>query len=235
MSIIECRNISAAYDGIKPLSDVTFSIEDKDYLCIIGDNGTGKTTLMKVILGLKHQSSGEIIFNNLSKNQIGYLAQQSELQKEFPASVKEVVLSGCVNRKRFNPFYTKSDKEKAKNAMQTLDILKLKDRCYRELSGGQQQRVLLARAICASDKILFMDEPTTGLDPIMTTEFFNLTEKMNRELGIAIVMVTHDTHCAVKYSKNILCLYKENYFYGKTSDFISTDKGKLYMGGHKHD
>lgn len=235
MSIIECKNISALYDGIKPFSNVTFNVDANDYLCIIGDNGTGKTTLMKVLLGLKHLSSGEIVLKDLNRTQIGYLAQQTELQKEFPATVREVVLSGCINRKGINPFYTKSDREKAKNAMKTLDILQLKDRCYRELSGGQQQRVLLARAICSSEKILFMDEPTTGLDPVMTTEFFNLTEKMNRELGIAIVMVTHDTHCAAKYSKHILYLYEDGYYYGLTSDFLQTDKGKKYLGGHKHD
>lgn len=235
MTIMECNNISAAYDGNVMLKDLSFKIEENDYLCILGDNGTGKTTLMRVLLGLKQVYSGSINLHKINRKQIGYLAQQSELQKEFPASVKEVVLSGCINSMGIQPFYTDKEKKKALNALQTLNVADLANRCYRELSGGQQQRVLLARAICASDKLLFLDEPTTGLDPVITTEFFELTQKMNRELGVAVVMVTHDIHCAVKYSKHILYLHKDGHYFGTTSEFIKTDAGQKYIGGHKHD
>lgn len=235
MSIIECKNVTLSYDGLVAVSDLSFSVEKSDYLCIIGDNGTGKTTLMRAILGLKKLSGGSIEFNELQRNRIGYLAQQTETQKEFPASVKEVVLSGCLNQKTLWPFYTHSDMVKMNQALATLNISNLKDKCYRELSGGQQQRVLLARAVCAAQSVLVLDEPTTGLDPKMTTEFFSLVKKMNQSLGMTIIMVTHDTHCAVKYSKHILYLRKDGFFFGSTDEFLHSPEGKSYIGGHRHD
>lgn len=235
MALINVNNIYLSYEKINVLSNLSFSVYDNDYLCIIGDNGTGKTTLMRSLLGLKRVSEGEITFNNINKNQIGYLAQQSDLQKDFPATVKEIVLSGCINRNGIYPFYTTKDKKNAIDAMNTLGILDLKEKCYRELSGGQQQRVLLARAICSSKKLIFLDEPTTGLDPAMTTEFFSLIKKMNEDLSISVVMVTHDTYCASKYSKHILYLHDNSYFYGETKDFFNTEEGRNYIRGHKHD
>lgn len=233
--IIQANNITLNYDGLTVVKDINFSVEKGDYLCIIGDNGTGKSTLLRAILGLKKISSGSIHFNGFKRNDIGYLAQQTDVQKDFPASVWEVVLSGCLNKKRFLSFYTKRDKERADNALKTLEIQDIKEKCYRELSGGQQQRVLLARAICATNKVLVLDEPTTGLDPKMTTELFSLVAKMNEELGVAIIMVTHDTHCAVKYSKHILHLMENDYFYGSTVEYLVSETGKKYVGGHRHD
>ncbi len=236
MALITSKNLSLAYEGVTVISNLTFMVEKKDYLCIIGDNGTGKTTLIRSILGLKHPGSGEVYFSNdLPRNAIGYLAQQTQVQKDFPASVWEVVLSGCLNQKGFSPFYKNEDKQNAMRVLKMLEILELKHKCYRELSGGQQQRVLLARAILAGKDVLVLDEPTTGLDPKMTTEFFSLVQRLNQEEGIAVVMVTHDTHCAVKYAKHILHLKEDGYFFGKTDDYVSSEQGRKYIGGHRHD
>lgn len=236
MAMIECSHVTLSYDGLVAVSDLSFKVEDADYLCIIGDNGTGKSTLMRAILGLKRVSSGQITFRDgLKQNQIGYLAQQSQEQKEFPASVQEVVLSGCLNKKGINPFYSPLDKKRAAKALETLGLCHLKNKCYRELSGGQQQRVLLARAMCATERVLVLDEPTTGLDPQMTTEFFSMVRQMNENSGIVIIMVTHDTHCAVKYSKHILHLQESGFFYGTTDEYLQSPLGKKYIGGHRHD
>jgi len=236
MAIMEMNHLTLGYEGLVAVQDITFSVEPEDYLCIIGDNGTGKSTLMRALLGLKKPTSGKIVLQNgLMRNQIGYLAQQTEIQKDFPASVWEVVLSGCLNRKGLRPFYSKADKENAMEALQTLGIADLKHKCYRELSGGQQQRVLLARAMGAATRVLVLDEPTTGLDPNMTTEFFSLIQRLNREKGIAIIMVTHDTHCAAKYSKHLLHLREDGYFFGSTEEYLNSSQGRHYIGGHRHD
>ncbi len=236
MAIITCKDLTLAYEGLVAVSHLTFCVEKGDYLCIIGDNGTGKSTLMRALLGLKRPSGGEIRFGDgLTRNAIGYLAQQTEVQKDFPASVWEVVLSGCLNQKGLYPFYNKKEKENAMRALKTLGIPDLKQKCYRELSGGQQQRVLLARAMGAAKQVLVLDEPTTGLDPNMTTEFFSLVQRLNQEEGTTVIMVTHDTHCAAKYAKHILHLKPDGYFFGKTSDYITSEQGKRYIGGHRHD
>lgn len=233
---IICNHLTLSYEGLVAVSDLSFSVEESDYLCIIGDNGTGKSTLMRALLGLKNINDGEIILSgNLKRNEFGYLAQQTEVQKDFPSSVREVVLSGFLNQKGMRPFYTFGEKEEAKRNLRLLGIEHLSKKCYRELSGGQQQRVLLARALCASQKVLVLDEPTTGLDPVMTTEFFSLIEKLNREKGITIIMVTHDTHCAVKYAKHILHLTKEKSFFGTKEEYLHSEIGKKYIGGHRHD
>ncbi len=235
MNLIDCKNLTLTYEGVVAVSNLDFSVEEKDYLCIIGDNGTGKSTLMRALLGLKRVSAGTVILNGLKRNQIGYLAQQTEVQKDFPASVCEVVLSGALNRKKFFPFYTKKEKEKAQKALGDLGILALENQCYRELSGGQQQRVLLARALLSTEKVLVLDEPTTGLDPKMTTDFFAMMQKLNQEHGVAIIMTTHDTHCAVKYAKHILHLTKEGYFFGTKEEYLMSEIGQEYIGGHRHD
>lgn len=236
MTQISCTNVTIGYEGVIAASDLNFLVEDRDYLCIIGDNGTGKSTLLKALLGLKRPTSGKIEFlNGLKRNHIGYLAQQTEIQRDFPASVMEVTLSGCLNKSKFNPFYSTTDKKRAMEALETLEVTDVKNKCYKELSGGQQQRVLLARALCASEKILVLDEPTTGLDPSMTTELFSFVKKLNEEKGITVIMVTHDTHCAVKFSKHILHLTKESYFYGSKEEYLSSELGKKYIGGHRHD
>ncbi len=236
MTLIRCNDVTLGYEGVTAVSHLSFTVEEGDYLCIIGDNGTGKSTLMRAILGLKRTSGGTVSYEaGLRQNQIGYLAQQTEVQKDFPASVWEVVLSGCLNRKGIVPLYTPGDKKRAVSAMETLSIVNLKNKCYRELSGGQQQRVLLARALCAADRLFALDEPTTGLDPNMTTEFFAFMQRLNQTKGTAVVMVTHDTHCAVKYAKHILQLTAADYFFGTKEKYLDSAIGRKYIGGHRHD
>ena len=236
MTLIRCNDVTLGYVGVTAVSHLSFTVEEGDYLCIIGDNGTGKSTLMRAILGLKRTSGGTVSYEaGLRQNQIGYLAQQTEVQKDFPASVREVVLSGCLNRKGIVPLYTPGDKKRAVSAMETLSIVNLKNKCYRELSGGQQQRVLLARALCAADRLFALDEPTTGLDPNMTTEFFAFMQRLNQTKGTAVVMVTHDTHCAVKYAKHILQLTAADYFFGTKEEYLDSAIGRKYIGGHRHD
>lgn len=235
-NLIECDNLKLGYEGNPVLDKISFSVEENDYLCIIGNNGTGKSTLVKAILGLKKPMKGKISFDkDLGKNSVGYLAQQSSIQKDFPASVNEVILSGYANRCGLRAFYTAAEKKIARENMQLLEIENLSKKCFRELSGGQQQRVLLARALCASSKLLLLDEPTTGLDPKMTTSFFEIIEGLNKNSGVAVIMVTHDTHCAAKYSKHILQLYDKTGFFASTEEYIDSELGKIYMGGHRHD
>ena len=193
MALITCENVSIGYEGQTVVKELNFSIERGDYLCIVGENGSGKSTLVKSLLGLKGADRGKIIYGDgLKKNEIGYLPQKNEEQKGFPASVYEVVLSGRLNGRGWKPFYRKEDKEAAAEKMEMLGITDLARQCFRDLSGGQQQRALLARALCATKSLLLLDEPVTGLDPIVTGEFYDLIRKINQESNIAVVMVSHD-------------------------------------------
>ncbi|MBE6746252.1 MAG: metal ABC transporter ATP-binding protein [Ruminococcaceae bacterium] len=232
MSLIKCENIALAYDGKEVASDISFQVNRNDYLCIVGENGSGKSSLIKAILGLIKPTRGQIVFGDgLRQSEIGYLPQQTAVQKDFPASVNEVVLSGCLNSSRaFAPFYTKEQKNKAYENMERLRISDLKDKCYRELSGGQQQRVLLARALCATKSILLLDEPVTGLDPIVTSDFYKLINEINVGMDITVIMVSHDIASAVENSTHILHLQHKQLFYGKTKDYLETDIGKYFSG-----
>lgn len=235
MALISCENVSLSYDGITVAEDISFEISSGDYYSIIGRNGSGKSTLLKALLKLKSPDRGTIKYGDgLTSKDIGYLAQQTMVQKDFPASVSEVVLSGCNKHSVFSPFYTRADKELAAEKMEMLDILNLRNKCFRELSGGQQQRVLIARALCASAKLLFLDEPVTGLDPVMMTELFRIVDDMHKN-GITIVMVSHDIHCAVKYSTKILHMDRHILFNGSAEDYKKSDVGINFVGGHKHD
>ena len=191
MRLITCRNMSAGYEDGDVIKGLSFEVQPGDYLCVVGENGSGKTTLMKAILGLIKVSGGEIIYGDgLNRQEIGYLPQQSNIQKDFPATVREVVLSGCLNKlgKRF--FYGQNERKIAEDNMKRMNILSLADHGYRELSGGQQQRVLLARALCATSKLLVLDEPVTGLDSATAEEMYLLIDKLNKE-GITIIMISH--------------------------------------------
>lgn len=208
MSQIECKDVSVKYENQVVLEDISFSIEQGDYLCIVGENGSGKSTLVKTILGLENSKLGQIVFGEgLNKNEIGYLPQQTQAQKDFPASVYEVVLSGCLNSKGFSPFYSMKDKKLANEMIKSLGIENIKRKSFRELSGGQQQRVLLARALCATKKIIILDEPITGLDPTVTREMYSLIKEINKK-GITIIMVSHDINFAVNNASKILHLKK---------------------------
>ncbi len=234
MSLITAKNLSLAYDGRTVAEDVSFTVEQNDYICIVGENGSGKSTLIKTLLGLKEPKSGSITFGDgLKQNEIGYLPQQTDVQKDFPASAWEVILSGCLNKKL--PFYSKADKERARANMELLDIADIGKACYRELSGGQQQRVLLARALCATKKLLLLDEPVTGLDPLMTFELYKIIKKLNNEAEITVIMVSHDIHCAVEQAKKVLHLSNHKMaFFGTKQDYLNTEVGKHFLGDCEH-
>lgn len=205
MAQIICQNLKLGYDGKVLVKNLTFSINKGDYLCIVGENGSGKTTLMRTLLHLQQPVEGAVLLGDgLSKNEIGYLPQQTQIQKDFPATVREIVLSGCQGRCGARPFYSKEEKELANEMMEKVGIMHLAKRCYRELSGGQQQRTLLARALCAARKILLLDEPVTGLDPKATAEMYDLIADLNRKGGITILMISHDIEAAVQCASHVL-------------------------------
>ena len=228
MPLIKCENVSIGYEGQTVVKDLNFAIEKGDYLCIVGENGSGKSTLVKSLLGLKSVEKGRITFGDgLRQNEIGYLPQQNDTQKDFPASVYEVVLSGRLNSRGFHPFYTSGDKREAVEKMELLGIRDLE----RDLSGGQKQRVLLARALCATKSLLLLDEPVTGLDPIVTGEFYQLIRRINRDSGIAVVMVSHDIESAVEDATHILHLQETALFFGTTEDYRRSRIGRKFLGG----
>ncbi len=227
---LECKNVTLGYEGSVVTEGINFSVNEGDYLYILGENGSGKSTLVKALLGLKSQMSGDINFGSeLGKNEIGYLPQQTVVQRDFPASVKEIVLSGCVTRSGLRPFFRSSEKKLASDIMKRLDIENLASRCYRELSGGQQQRVLLARALCAAKKLLLLDEPVTGLDPKATNEMYELIADLNKNDGITIIMVSHDINAAVKYASHILHIGSTQLFFGKKKDYLKSTVGKSFI------
>lgn len=233
MAQITCKDLSFAYDGETVLSDINFSIDAGAYLCIVGENGSGKSTLMRGILGLKHPSKGEIIFDDLKPTEIGYLPQQTQIQRDFPASVSEVVLSGRLNSMRGRMFCNAEDKAAAAANMERLGIDDIADRCYLELSGGQQQRVLLARAMCATKKLLLLDEPVTGLDPVAANEMYNLIKLVNLCDNTSVIMISHDIHAAVRYATHILHLGHSQLFFGTTAQYRESDLARRFVGGER--
>ena len=224
-----CKDVSLGYEGMTVTKDINFHVNAGDYLCIVGENGSGKSTLIKAILGLKSPLSGEIVrADGLESSQIGYLPQQTIVQRDFPASVREIVLSGFVGNRKLRPFYSKEEKHTADSMMKKLDVFEFRDRCYRELSGGQQQRVLLARALCATKTLLLLDEPVAGLDPKVTSEMYELIDRINKEDGITIIMVSHDIDAAVKYATHILHLGETPLFFGTKEDYKKSPVGKAF-------
>ncbi|MDR3207405.1 MAG: metal ABC transporter ATP-binding protein [Oscillospiraceae bacterium] len=234
-ALITCRGAAFAYEGETVVSGLNFEVRAGDYLCVVGENGSGKSTLVKGLLGLKTPQSGQVLLGDgLGQNEIGYLPQQTAAQKDFPASVYEVVLSGRLGRRGFRPFYTRADRAAAEENLRRLDVLSLRRKCYRELSGGQQQRVLLARALCAAQRALLLDEPAAGLDPVVTREMYRLIEQINRETGVAVIMVSHDVRSAVGYASHILHLRHEQVFFGRTADYAASAEGRAFLGGDGH-
>ncbi len=234
MALIEAKNVSLGYERHVVATDINFQVESGDFLCIVGENGSGKSTLVKAILGLKETYSGHLhLGDGLLKKQIGYLPQQTTAQKDFPASVSEVVLSGCLPAKR-GIFYSRALKKRAEENMQKLDILPLKGKCYRALSGGQQQRVLLARALCATEKLLLLDEPVTGLDPLVTAEFYSLITKINREFGITVLMVSHDLSSCLGLATHILHMHGGGAFFGTVQDYRQSNIYRQFTEGGSH-
>lgn len=235
MPQIECTGLCVGYDSKTVASDLNFTVNAGDYLCIVGENGSGKSTLMKTLLGLLTPLGGRIEFSDgVSKNEIGYLPQQTPVQRDFPASVREVVTSGCLARSGFLPFYSKEQKLLAADAMEKMRISELAGRCYRELSGGQQQRVLLARALCAAGRILLLDEPVSGLDPSVSAEMYRLIESLNRDDGVTVIMISHDISAALRYANKILCIDKMNFF-GTKDEYLESRADITSPGGGETD
>jgi len=231
-SLITCSHVDFGYENHDAVVDLTMEVEEGDYLCVVGANGGGKSTLVKGLLGLLAPTGGSLVVaQELKKTGIGYLPQQTAAQKDFPASVGEVVLSGALGRRGNRPFYSRAEKDMARRAMDRLGILDLQKSCYRELSGGQQQRVLIARALCAAGKMLILDEPVTGLDPQAIQDFYRLIRRLNKEEGVAILMVSHDIANIVGQAGKILHLQQRALFYGSPEEYVKTKAGQGFLGG----
>lgn len=229
MPLLTVQNLSLGYEGKTVVNDISFTINSGDFVSIIGENGTGKTTLVKGILGLMGKLSGSIEFSEgVTQSHIGYLSQKTLVSKDFPASVGEIVMSGFLNSKRFGLFYSKEQKKEAAALMKRVGVLNLKNTTFSELSGGQQQRVLLARALCAAKKLILLDEPTTGLDPIASADFYSLLTELNKE-GVTVIMVSHDVTGAMRMSSHILYLGKDTNFFGTTHQYLHSNIGKNLM------
>ena len=234
MAIVSVKDLSFAYDGKTVLEGVNFTLSAGDYLCVVGENGSGKSTLVKGLLGLKAPDGGSIVFGEgLKPTEIGYLPQQTQLQRDFPASVGEVVLSGCLNSLGRRLHYSAADRERARMNMERMGIEELAKHSYQDLSGGQQQRVLLARALCATKKLLLLDEPVTGLDPIATGEMYNLIKLVNLCDNITVIMVSHDIHEAVRYATHILHLGQRQLYFGTSADYKESAQARRFLGGNR--
>lgn len=231
MPQLNCQDVTLGYEGRIVISGLSFAVNAGDYLCIVGENGSGKSTLMKTILRLKAPTSGKILTGDgLEPNEIGYMPQQTVVQKDFPASVREVVRSGCLNRGGLRPYYDYAEKRMAEANMEKLGVAGLARRCYRELSGGQQQRVLLARALCATRKMLLLDEPVAGLDPQAAADMYDIIAGLNGG-GVTILMISHDIAAAVRYATHILHIAnQEALFFGTTADYRACEAGRRYAG-----
>ena len=227
--LIVCRDVSLGYEGKPLLQHLDLTVREGDYLCVVGENGSGKSTLMKGLLGLLAPLSGEIWrVPELAAGAIGYLPQQTQAQRDFPATVYEVVLSGYLNQKGFRFFYTAAQKSGALMNMGKLGILELRDECDRGLSGGQQQRVLLARALCAARRLLILDEPITGLDPAAAQDPYKTLAYLNEKEGMAVVMVTHDLKAALRSARTVLHIGRDSWFYGTTAEYLASPQGRRF-------
>ena len=231
-ALIRCEHVDFGYENHDAVIDVSMEINPGDYLCILGENGSGKSTLMKGILGLLKPTAGTLVVDEeLRRTGIGYLPQQTAAQRDFPATVYEVVRSGCLSHLGRRPFFSRADKALAMENMKKLGIAGLSRKCYRELSGGQQQRVLIARALCATKKLLILDEPITGLDPSAIQELYALIRKLNREDKVTILMVSHDVQNVVHQANKILHLQQRVLFYGSVKDYVKSRAGLEFLGG----
>lgn len=230
--LLTCDKVTLGYENKAVISDISFQIEAGEYLCIVGENGAGKSTLVKGLLGLLKPMSGEIVFGEEIRNaSIGYLPQQTDAQKDFPATVMEVVLSGCLKQTGLISFYSRRDKETARENMRKLGVERLAKTSFRNLSGGQQQRVLIARALCATDKLLVLDEPVTGLDPAGTADLYGVLRNLNEQYGTAIIMVSHDIRGSLPEVKRVLHISFDAVFYGTAEEYCSSSFGQQFLGG----
>lgn len=234
--MIKIDKLCVGYENKKIINNLSFTINQGDYICIVGPNGAGKSTFIKTLVGLKKEMSGKITFSSdLKRNEIGYLPQIKKIQDNFPASVYEIVLSGCLNKLGLKPFYSKKDKEKVNDILKKLNILKLKNKCYTELSGGEQQKVMLARALCASDKIIILDEPVTGLDPKSSDDLYKKISELNRKDNLTVIMVTHDVDNCLEYATHILNINGKNTFFKTIDSYLHNDNCECVGGDIFHD
>ncbi len=231
MALLSCEDLCMHYESVNAVCHVDFTVEEGDCLCVVGENGSGKSTLIKGLLGLLPPSHGRVVLSGLSQTEIGYLPQQTQVQKDFPASVYEVALSGCRSRKGYRPFYSKAEHRRTEEMLSLLNISHLQKRSYRELSGGQQQRVLLARALCATEKLLLLDEPAAGLDPAATAELYQIIQDLNRKRGVTVIMVSHDIKNAVEYGTKILHMATHVVFFGTAEAYTATEAYARLAGG----
>ena len=230
--IIKCEHTDFGYENHDAVIDLNLEIYPGDYLCVVGENGSGKSTLIKGMLGLLKPTGGSLsVADELKRGGIGYLPQQTAAQKDFPATVQEVVLSGTLSRRGNRPFYSRAERKLAAHNLERLGIEHLKQKCYRELSGGQQQRVLIARALCATEQLLILDEPITGLDPSAIQDFYHLVKKLNKEDGITIIMVSHDIGNVISQANKILHLHRRVVFCGTAEAYRQSVAGKEFLGG----
>ena len=230
--IIKCEHTDFGYENHDAVIDLNLEIDPGDYLCVVGENGSGKSTLIKGMLGLLKPTGGSLsVADELKRGGIGYLPQQTAAQKDFPATVQEVVLSGTLSRRGNRPFYSRAERKLAAHNLERLGIEHLKQKCYRELSGGQQQRVLIARALCATEQLLILDEPITGLDPSAIQDFYHLIKKLNKEDGITIIMVSHDIGNVISQANKILHLHRRVVFCGTAEAYRQSVAGKEFLGG----
>ena len=232
--MIQCTGAGFGNEHIDAVSDVTMEILPGDYIGVVGENGAGKSTFIKGLLGLLKPTSGSIsMAEELKRTGVGYLPQQTAAQKDFPATVQEVVLSGTLSRRGNRPFYSMAERKLAAHNLERLGMEHLKNKCYRELSGGQQQRVLIARALCATEQLLILDEPITGLDPSAIQDFYHLIKKLNREDGITIIMVSHDIGNVISQANKILHLHRKVVFCGTAEEYKKSVAGKEFLGGEE--
>ena len=213
MTLLKCENLSVEYEGKNALFDISFSVNEGDYICVVGENGSGKSTLISAMLGLTKLSGGSVLYcNGLTNKKIGYLPQKTQIKNDFPASVSEIVMSGFTGSMGILPFYKKEQRQTAKKYMDMLGISDIKNKSFNSLSGGQKQRVMLSRALCSSKKLLVLDEPVTGLDPIATDYMYKTVDMLNKKEGLSVIMVSHDIDTAYKYANKILHLNKTTLF-----------------------
>lgn len=228
--LIVCRDVSLGYEGQSVLAHLDLQVKNGDYLCIVGDNGSGKSTLLRGLLGLLAPLSGEILrAPELQRGAVGYLPQQTKAQRDFPATVLEVALSGCLSQRGFRFFYSAAQKSQALMNLGKLGVLELKDQSYRDLSGGQQQRVLLARALCAASRLLILDEPVTGLDPAAAQDLYKILSYLNHREGMAVVMVTHDLRLALRSAGTVLHIGRTGYFLGTPAEYLASPQGRRFQ------
>ena len=233
-ALLACRDVSLGYEHKPLLEHLDFAVNRGDYVAVLGENGSGKSTLLKSLLGLTPPLAGTVDRAAQRRGCLGYLPQQTPAQRDFPATVEEIVLSGFLNRRGMRLTYTGKERSAALMHMGKLGILELKDKCYRELSGGQQQRVLLCRALCAANELLILDEPVTGLDPAAAQDLYKTLRYLHDREDIAILMVTHDVGAALRQAKTVLHIGQKRWFYGTTEEYLRDESGRRFGAARRN-